>query len=109
MGSEMLYRKKPVVIEAIQWTGDNLAEIKAFMEPQLSALRCTWGEEFELFSLTEGLKIYTFEGPLRASVGDWIIKEIDGEFSLCEPNIFELTYEPVSEAECLTLPSEVKP
>jgi len=88
----MKYRKKPVVIEAIQWTGDNLREIIDFTGLHPSALKWTW-DEFESVVKTEGLKIFTVEGPLMASIGDWIICGVKGEFYPCKPDIFEQTYE----------------
>ena len=77
------YRKKPVVVEAIQWTGDNTAEIMR------------WVGDNAYFRGT--LYIKTLEGNYRASVGDYIIKGIKGEFYPCKPVIFEKTYEPVEE------------
>ncbi len=86
------YRKKPVVIEAIQWNGDNLKEVIAFTGMSPSALRWTW-EEFEEIVATDGLKIFTLEGTMMASVGDWIICGVNGELYPCKPDIFEKTYE----------------
>jgi hypothetical protein len=73
------YRKKPVVIEAVQWTGANLSEVL----------------EFTLHNAyyDHGLHIRTAEGPLHASHGDWIIRGVQGEFYPCKPDIFEATYE----------------
>lgn len=90
------YRKKPVVVEAKQWIGTNLQEIIAFTGRHESARDWTW-EEFETIVATEGLKIFTLEGPLKASIGDYIIKGVKGEFYPCKPDIFEATYEPVEE------------
>jgi hypothetical protein len=83
------YRKKPVVIEAMQWTGSNWDEIGDFMEHS-----CT-------MTVNDAFVIPTLEGELYASVGDWIIKGIKGEFYPCEPDIFAATYEPVEEGEGL--------
>lgn len=75
------YRKKPVEIEAIQWTGDNLDEIKKFMG---------------YYEYAKGnLIIKTLEGNMLASPGDYIIKGVKSEFYPCKPNIFKETYEPV--------------
>ena len=75
------FRKKPVVIEAIQFTG-NFDEIEKFV-----------GGDAEL---RDGkLVVATLEGPLNASLDDWIIKGIKGEFYPCKPDIFEATYERV--------------
>jgi len=88
------FRKKPVVIEAVQWTGDNLREVIDFTGLHPSANKWSW-EEYEAVVASEGLKIFTLEGPLMATVGDWIIKGVKGEFYPCKPDIFEATYEPV--------------
>ena len=92
--AKMKYRKKPVVIEAVQWTGDNLLAVINFTGLHESAARWSWGGYEQVVS-EKGLKIFTDEGPLMAAVGDWIIKGIKGEFYPCKPDIFEATYEPV--------------
>lgn len=91
----MKYRKKPVVIDAIQWTGNNLREIIDFSGLHESATKWTW-KQYEHIVKKEGLKIFTMEGPLMASAGDWIIKGIKGEFYPCKPDIFASTYEPAT-------------
>ena len=80
----MKYKKKPVVIEAIQWVGDNLNEIESFV-----------GEN--MLSDNDGIEICTLEGNMKASKGDYIIKGIKGEFYPCKPDIFDATYEIVEE------------
>lgn len=92
----MKYRKKPVVIETVQWTGSNLKEIIAFTGLHESARKWTWAE-YEAVVAKDGLKIFTLEGPLMATVGDWIIKGVKGELYPCKPDIFEATYEAVRE------------
>lgn len=87
------FRKQPVVIDAIRWTGDNLKEVIDFTGLHPSAHKWTW-EQFESIVATEGLKIFTLEGPLLACVGDWIIKGVKGEFYPIKESIFKLTYEP---------------
>ena len=82
----MKYRKRPVIIEALQFMGDNTEEIVTFTEGQARApVNDTY------------LLIPTLEGDHQASVGDWIIKGVKGEFYPCKPDIFELTYEKVDE------------
>lgn len=81
----MKYRKKPVVIEAIQYTGDNESEILTF------AFGHAISRPNELLSI----RIETLEGDMIASVGDWIIKGVKGEFYPCKPDIFRQTYEPI--------------
>lgn len=82
----MKYRKKPVVIDAIKWTGDNPVEMVNFVLPS----PCL---EFEG---DDDLLIDTLEGTMRASPGDWIIKGVKGEFYPCKPDIFEAIYEPAN-------------
>lgn len=79
------YRKKPVVIEAVQWTGKNVDEIKKFMA----------GSEREPWMRGRVVIIDTLEGPHVASPGDYIIKGVHGEFYPCKPDIFAKTYEEV--------------
>jgi len=89
------YRKKPIVIDAVQWRGDNLEEIIAFTGWHESASsKWTW-EQYEKIVNDEGLKIFTLEGTMMAEIGDWIIKGIKGEVYPCKQDIFEMTYEPV--------------
>jgi len=81
------FRKKPVVIEAIQWDRNRLDEFLTFV-----------GGAFETripVDSPESVEIITLEGIMRADLGDWIIKGVKGEFYLCKPDIFEATYEPV--------------
>ena len=77
------YRKKPVEIEAVQWTGTNGMEVAAFLDGQ------PWKDR------PEGIVITTLEGAMTASPGDWIIRGVKGEFYPCKPDIFDATYEPV--------------
>jgi len=79
------YRKKPVVIEAIQYKREkNITTIQDFVGDILEYDP----EENEYF-------IKTLEGDLYLSKGDFIIKGVNGEFYPCKPDIFEKTYEPV--------------
>ena len=89
------YRKKPVVIEAIQYTGKNDWQLsqwsnrKVYCSPVL--------EPTENNPTGSYLQINTLEGVMTAIVGDFIIKGINGEFYPCKPDIFEKTYELVEE------------
>lgn len=76
------FRKKPVVIEAIQWDGENPRAISEFCGAGGCGLA---GRE---------LTVFTSEGNLHASIGDWIIKGTKGEFYPCKPDIFSDIYEP---------------
>lgn len=82
------YMKKQVVIQAVQWTGDNTHEITKFMAKGLC-------EVDDFLTKSKQLVIPTPEGDLWASVGDYIIKGLKGEFFPCEPDIFEMSYEEV--------------
>lgn len=92
--SPIRYRKKPVEIEAIRWSGHNLKEVIDFIGLHPSAEKWTW-EEYEAVVAKEGLKIFTLEGSHMASIGDWIIKGVKGECYPCKPDIFWMTYERV--------------
>ena len=87
----MKFRKKPVEIEAIQWTGDNLGEICEFVNHYDIRVAPHGIEGIQ----KEELYINTLEGTMHASEGDWIIKGVHGEFYPCKPDIFEETYERV--------------
>lgn len=76
------YRKKPVVIEAVQWQGNNWREITE------------WGCK-SAQTQDDELWIPTLEGIMKASVGDYIIKGVNGEFYPCKPDIFHKTYEKI--------------
>ena len=85
--------KKPVVIEAVQWTGRNILEISSFMYPEEPQYV---GKQFS--NADELIGLDTKEGRIIASIGDWIIKGIKGELYPCKPDIFEATYEPVEDS-----------
>lgn len=87
------FRKKPVVIEAFQWTGDHdQVEDPAWIVDAIrrNDVRFLGGREGPL-----QLVITTLEGDHRADVGDWIIKGVKGELYPCKPDIFAMTYEAV--------------
>lgn len=79
-----MYRKRPVTIEAIQLTPLNLEEIEEFVGGDLA------------IHPEGGVVIATLEGAMRASIGDYIIKGVQGEFYPCKPDIFAKTYEGVT-------------
>lgn len=82
------YRKKPVVVEAVQFLDDSerFHELSEFITTQ--DLRVNY-EDPE----NPVLKIGTLEGVMNASVRDYIIKGVNGEYYPCKPDIFEKTYE----------------
>jgi len=85
----MKFRKKPIVIEAEQWTGRNLEALKI------------WGSPVTPMPLSDSLIIGTLEdGPNCeaihvANLNDWIIRGVKGEFYPCKPDIFAATYDEV--------------
>lgn len=83
-----VYTKKPVVIEAVQWTGDNTDLIFSFIgdDPNLAVFGGSDGMPLML-------RMSTLEGPVCASLQDYIIKGVANEFYPCKASIFDLTYE----------------
>lgn len=81
----MKYRKKPVVIEAVRWDGNNHKEVIGFAENKI------W------FDSLGNIWIATLEGDMVAQKGDYIIKGVQGEFYPCKPDIFAKTYEAIKD------------
>ena len=87
------YRKKPVVIDAVQFTGHNQKEIIDFTDGAARRVAMS-------MTVHTAMTIPTLEGNMRADVGDYIIKEpFDKQrgFYPCKPDIFEMTYEEVED------------
>lgn len=89
------YRKRPVIIEAVQYNGNNVVPGT-----------CTGGAGCKSKVAPDGCvpHIHTLEGDFTVSVGDFVIRGVKGEFYSCKPDIFAATYEPtgtVSEADRL--------
>lgn len=97
------YRKKPVVIDAVQLCWRNWSAVCELMagndlRPPSDRIHARESEEFsdtcgESAPFIE-LPIVTLEGTMLAKHGDWIIRGVNGEFYPCKPDIFETTYEP---------------
>ena len=87
------FRKKPVVIEAVQFLGwESFSEMRETWETPFSSIAVFYnGSSTETMRLT----IDTMEGTMTATIGDWIIRGIKGEFYPCKKDIFEATYEAV--------------
>lgn len=83
----MKYRKKPVVIEAILYTGENKDQIFDFTGGNASLMSTN--------GIVQAMTIGTLEGRHIVSDGDYVIKGVKGEFYPCKPDIFELTYDVV--------------
>ena len=86
-----IYRKKPVEIEAWEFTREALKSDDSWVR--------LYVDELHLISQYAGEVLYieidTLEGTMRANLGDFIIKGVQGEFYPCKPDIFEQTYEKV--------------
>lgn len=78
------FKKRPVIITAIQWNGNNFDELEVFSSGR------------NITSNSDGtLTICTLEGNHIAQKGDWIIRGIQGEVYPCKPDIFNQTYDEV--------------
>ena len=82
----MKYMKKLIIVDAVQRTGNNIEEIKSFLD-----------ENGGVYTITSnGFIISTLEGDMLASLGDYIIKGVHGELYPCKPDIFKETYDQVN-------------
>jgi hypothetical protein len=117
----MKYRKKPVIIDAVQWTGENHREMFDFLTSDtfVNETMSVNGDHFYIdhTKVEGGLVIKTLEGEHIATIGDYIIKGIKGEYYPCKEDVFLQTYEKVSETQIpkypfgdiLTIPCGTKP
>ena len=93
------YIKKPVVVEAVQWNGENNKEVEKFckkakyFETGFSPDARTKGHTIKWYM------IKTLEGEMKAEIGDYIVKGVKGEFYPVKPDIFHITYESVGDEE----------
>lgn len=87
----MRVRKKPVEVDAVQFlgTGDSCTEVTEFLGGPSSG-NCMWNST----TYTGGV-IKTLEGDMAFRPGDWIVRDVAGEFYPVAPHIFDATYEPV--------------
>lgn len=99
-----MFRKKPVVVEAMQLTEYNVLAVTEWVEGEKPDLKSghsreMWDEYIEIVR-SKGMTISTLEDGKDkrakhvADIGDWIIKGVQGEFYPCKPDIFAATYEP---------------
>lgn len=90
MTDVLKFRKRPIVIEAMQFT------------PETGRAVWEWADSKPMYDphgQVCGLRIYTLEGDMKADFGDWIIRGVQGEFYPCKPDIFETTYELVDTSQ----------
>jgi hypothetical protein len=92
----MKFRKKPVVIEAVQFTNELALSLLTKKEPplfgKLTPSSASWHEGTGVVNHAS-IHIETLEGTMRADIGDWIIKGINGELYPCKDDVFRATYE----------------
>lgn len=92
----MKYRKKPVVIEAFQFTKD--LALRALIDNEPLPFGVTACGQYHPGNRTVSnayIVIHTLEGNMRADLDDWIIKGVKGELYPCKPDIFSATYDPI--------------
>lgn len=82
------YVKRPITVEAIIWDGNNESEVMSFVGAHCFVINKT-----TMFGTEKNLVINTLEGEHIASVGDYIVKGIKGEFYPVKPDIMEKTYD----------------
>lgn len=93
------YRKRPVIVEALQFSKETWSEICDFVvAPGCAKVNGVLGIHLNESQDPEqtGATIMTLEGDMAVAEGDWIIKGVQDEFYPCKPDIFAATYEPVS-------------
>jgi hypothetical protein len=83
-----LFRKKPVVIEALQYGPETNGKVLQEFQDDIADFMGT-----NITTVGDKIEIATLEGVITASFGDWIIKGVHGEFYPCKPDIFAQTYE----------------
>lgn len=86
------YVKKPIAIEAVKWEGFNNDEIKDFAGDSVKIEVIREGDADNGIPPSVDCSIETLEGVMKANVGDYIIKGVNGEFYPCKQDIFEKTY-----------------
>ena len=93
----MKYIKKPIEIEALQWTGENHRQMFNFLGGEDEEYMTAQGINFyiDFNKVDGGLVIKTLEGEHLATIGDYVIKGIKGEYYPCKANIFEMTYDKI--------------
>lgn len=87
----MKYVKKPVVVEAVKWSGNEISEVTEWVRKAL--------DENTIMRYGSEVKIRTLEGIMTASPGDYIIQGVNGEIYPCKPDIFEKTYDVANESK----------
>lgn len=91
----MKFRKKPVVIDAVQLTEEMFWRDK-YVEhclPGTVGFEGSYNPRTGMFDVR--FRVETPEGPMNCKPGHWWIRGVKGEEYFCDPEVFEKTYEPV--------------
>lgn len=78
----MTFRKRPLEVEAVQYTGENREEVRHFAAKQTELIN---GK----------LILFPYDSAVEAKPGDWVIKDVNGQAYPCKPDVFAATYDPV--------------
>lgn len=95
------YVKKPIAIEAVKWKGFNNDEIKDFAGDSVKIEVIREGDADNGIPPSVDCSIETLEGVMKANVGDYIIKGVNGEFYPCKQDIFEKTYDKADDSSVM--------
>lgn len=102
MDTPATFRKKPVEIQAIQWTGENVEALIQFVADD----SLYFG--MDQYDHITDLFITTLEGDMKANVGDWIIRGLKGEYYPCSNEVFTMSYDVVEVSECEQVHSDTQ-
>ena len=91
----MKFKKKPVVIEAIQFTRKSFNDIVKWIDAERTTM-VEWDYDPKIDDDTY-IVIKTLEGNVKVNLTDWVIRGVKGEFYPCKDDIFRMTYEECSE------------
>jgi hypothetical protein len=90
MSGPTRFRKRPVVIDAVRVTLENVDMVAYWCGGRSHSA----AKPSDPTDVAHWVEIPTLEGTMTAQMGDWVIKGVQGEFYPCKPDIFEQTYEP---------------
>ncbi len=90
------FRKKPVEVEAVQWTGNNEADLATFTDNRFAALSAEDRANCDDLAATAQVFDVLHSTWVLVQTGDWIIRGVSGEFYPCRDEVFQQTYEAVA-------------
>ena len=94
MSAPAKYRKRPAVIEAMQWDGTAEGATPIIDWVLANGGTARFSEARDRNEMVPILAINTIEGTMAGLAGWWIIRGVEGEFYPCKPSVFDATYEP---------------